>query len=238
MKRANKRKLIAAGLKPSMKYAVGFMAGEDELWIRDIRKFHLAKQYSEMLGGTVFLQDPEYGVTDAIWPKQMQIFRWSDMNECLLHMSGMKKEPLKPMFNYQIHWTGCNGAGEAEEGIEYEGQNRKLALAAIKKAKGWMGYYGVLSVRGREKIKQEKEQAEREAEDALYNEQYHAATGPDIIVFSDGTMAFDEASDADLDAWKAEHGKEVERHRYWDYFYSLGIFADRKVSNSVRMMRA
>lgn len=224
--------------KSNVKYAVAFMDGENnELWIRDIRKFYLAKQYAEMLGGTVFLQHPEYGVTDAIWPKQLPVFTWTDMNDCLLRLARLKKEPQQPMFNYKIFWTGCNGAGEYEEGVEYEGQNRELALAAIKRAKDWMGYYGVLSVRGREKIKAAKEQAEREAEAALYNEQYAAATGPDIIVFEDYTMAFDDASKAELEAWKTEHGEEIHRYKYWDYFYSLDVFADKNVSNSVRIIR-
>ena len=148
--------------KSLMKYAVGFMSGEDELWIKDIRKFYLAKQYAEMLGGTVFLQHPEYGVTDAIWPKQPQMFTWADLNDCFLHLARIKKDPPQPMFNYRIKWVGCNGAGEQEEGVEYDGNNRMLALAAIKRAKDWMGYYGILSVRGREKIKAEKERAKLE----------------------------------------------------------------------------
>ena len=143
--------------KSNMHYAVAFMDGENnELWIKDIQKFYLAKQYAEMLGGTVFLQHPEHRITDAIWPKRLPVFTWTDMNDCLLRLARLKKDQPQPMFNYTVY---CGDyAGEFTWELEYSGKDREKAKKAYKDAKDWLGYAKVeIEVLGRKEQKPEPE---------------------------------------------------------------------------------
>lgn len=181
MKKSNKARLHKAGLKPIMKFAVGYMSGEKELWVRNIRKFYLAKQFAEMVGGTVFIQHPEHNITDAIWPKQMQIFTWTDLNECFMHLARLKKDPPQPMFHYTV-WCGDYGLGGLNWDSEYTGTNRDAALNAIKRAKSWMGMSKVcIDVLGR-KEKHEEEEVEWDddwIDESEYND--YVCPGSDFI---------------------------------------------------------
>lgn len=147
----------------AMMYAVGFMQREEERWIENIDKFSDARELAENLHGTVFLQHPSFGITDAIWPKQMPVFTWSDMNDCLLYLARLKKYPPKPMFHYTV-WCGDYNLGGLNWDSEYTGTNRNEALNAIKRAKAWMGMSKVcINVLGR-KEKYEEEEIEWDAD--------------------------------------------------------------------------
>lgn len=120
--------------KEKVKFAVGFVAGGKAQWIYSLKKFYLAKEYAEMLNGYVYIQHPEHGITDRIWPKEQKMFTWTDMNECLLLVSGLKKLPPQPMFSYRIICVGGS-----KWAVEYTGTDRSKAIAAYKEAKAWMG---------------------------------------------------------------------------------------------------
>ena len=158
MKKENKKILVNVGLKADIKYAVGFMLNSKTLWIELIDEFCDARTIAEKLGGTVFLQHPEHGITDAIWPKEMPIFTWTDMDECLLHAAGIKKFPPEPMFNYVVR-CGDYGMDGYEWSTEYAGTDREKALEGYKQAKAWMGMAEVsIEVLGRKERKEEEEE--------------------------------------------------------------------------------
>lgn len=85
---------------------------------------------------------------------------------------------MENMFIYTVKWNDCDGAGYAEEGIEYKGTSREEALAA-KKYCDRTSFYGSISIEvvGRKEIMEEAEnfniddidELEAEAEEAYYN---------------------------------------------------------------------
>ena len=108
------------------------------------------------------------------------------------------------MFKYVVKGYGCNGAGEAEEWVEYQGTNRSEALSGYKRALDWMSGASIdVTVLGREwqKLDREKKEREAEREHQMELEADYWASHPELIRPVKETMSKDEIEEPNFDEY-------------------------------------
>ena len=66
-------------------YAVGFEIENRVVYVEDIQSFDTAKEFAEKNNGYVYTQDPEFGITDRIWPEPYVGISWQEINDLLVH---------------------------------------------------------------------------------------------------------------------------------------------------------